>query len=454
MNSPLHDPGGMEYKGRGIPYTLKTLRRTIMKKHFKYTPVALAVAALVASPLAFAGEYNGDEVSTSKTVTDKNVDFDHSVNFDRVDIDIEKDFTYEENVDVEINVSNPDLEGGTTTYSRAIVDTKQSNMENEVQNGQGNGPSYMPTLDEGDDVAESVEGFRGHYNGSGHSNEITIDNNALRDASGNIGVNLADGDYNQQQNSAALAAADAASVFGVADAQAHSSQDNELNDTWNYGASNTVTIGNNALRNATGNIGVNIATGTGNQQKNNLAGATTSGGVGLAMVTMDQESDRNYTHNQGTEVHRYDVSFHGGSIELDGTYNGISDQVGDLFPDLWSNDPGDDPVHGTNNPGPTGHADFDSAAQGAVDRPQEAPDGSVSNGGALSFNEAGDIELSGSYSGGAIRFWNDIIASSNSITISNNALRGATGNIGVNIAAGTGNQQNNSLAISSGAGDF
>jgi len=394
-----------------------------MKTKLKYTPIALAVAALMASPLTFAS--GNDHTITAKADLELNIDVDVTVSKNKLDIDIEKDFTHNENVNIGVEgFINPNA------YSRAIVNDTQRNLLNNVDN-------------------------------INHDNGATVDGNALSGASGNIGANVAAGDNNQQDNSAAIAVADAEMTFGAADAQSHSSQDGEFNSTINSGNTNTAGVGGNAFQNATGNIGANVTAGNNNQQKNNLAVSVSTGSVGLAMVTSEQESNRNFTLNEGSVVLLESGGEFSGEQGLSGTYEGISDQVGDLYPDIWDNNPGDSPVHGTTVPGPTQHADFDSEAQGAVDRPVAVDtngDGDtddlneVSNGGAFSFNEAGNIELSGSFSGSFSSFQEVFLPSSNDASLSGNAFSGASGNIGVNIASGTGNQQVNSLSLSASTG--
>lgn len=381
-----------------------------MKKQIKYTPIALAVAALMASPLVFANEKNGndDTVITAKVDLELNLDADITTSSSNLDINIEKDFDYDETVDITVEgVINP------TSYSRAIVNDTQRNLLNKAKN-------------------------------INHSNDATATDDAMSGADGNIGVNVAAGDNNQQDNSAAIAAADAEMTFGASDAQSHSAQDGELNRTKNIGNTNTAGASGNAFMNASGNIGANFAAGNNNQQKNNLSVSVSTGGVGLAMVTSEQESNRNRTLNKGSVVTLRGGSEFSGTQSLSGRYVGTSDQIGDLYPDIWSNDPGDSPVHGTNNPGPVGHADFDSVAQGAQDL--------NGDGGAFAFNEVGTITLSGTFSGSSSSFQQVFLPSSNDASLSGSAFSGASGNIGVNIASGTGNQQVNSLSLSASTG--
>ncbi|MDT8404373.1 hypothetical protein [Sulfuriflexus sp.] len=386
-----------------------------MNKQFKYAPLALAMAALFASPLAFAnGEGNGqghdtDTISTSKTDTEVNTDVDTSTSSQSLAVNIEKSVSLDEEVDVYVEADLiPDA------YSRALVDDTQTNLLNEAEN----------------------------FN---HDNNATASGDSMSNASGNIGANVAAGDNNQQDNAAAIAAADAELTFGMADAQVHASQDGEFNYTLNEGVTNTAGAIDNAFQGASGNVGANFAAGNNNQQKNNLAVSVSSGGVGLAMVTSEQESDRNYTSNTGSVVRLESGGELSGTQELSGTYTGTSDQIGNVYPDIWANNPGDGPdVHPTDEPGPVGHFDLDTATQGGSDLNDD--------GGALAFNEQGDITLSGTFSGSFSSFQDVFLPSSNDASLSGSAFSGASGNIGVNIAAGTGNQQNNSLSISASTG--
>ncbi len=459
--------------------------------NFKHTTLALAVAALAASPAAWAETSNsepnggkGDDFAFSaKADLELNIDTDISTSKDNVDVNIEKDVSLDEDVDINVRANlRPN------SYSRAMTDNKQRNNNNYGDNSRG-------PLD----------------------NNAEASGKALQNASGNVGLNVVAGDNNQQDNAAALAAADAGFVFGMADAQVHSWQDGEFNETYNSGVANTASMSNRVGQNARGNIGVNMAAGNNNQQRNNLAAAVSGGMASTAMVTVDQESNRNTTVNQGrvdvykdtTRVTMYgsmggyyvggESGYYRGSERGSyygsergyyrgsergyyrgserGSYKGISDQVGDLYVDNWD---GREHTGGPSH----GHSDFDRYAQGAVDRNND--------GGAFSFNEngtyygsesgryygseggryygseggryygseggryagyeAGYQALAGTFTGYVTTTRVIYSPAVNTASISGKVLQNARGNIGVNIAAGTGNQQNNSLAISASRG--
>jgi hypothetical protein len=125
------------------------------------------------------------------------------------------------------------------------------------------------------------------------------------------------------------------------------------------------------------------------------------------------------------------VTLNGG---FEGQYQGQSDQIGNVYPDIWT---GDSHPDGRSD----GHFDLDSDTQGGSDL--------NGDGGALAFNEAGSLGLQGSVSGfiPVVAGFQAPVTNNASL---NNSLNGASGNVGVNIAAGGGNQQSNSLAVAVG----
>jgi hypothetical protein len=272
-------------------------------------------------------------------------------------------------------------------------------------------------------------------------NEAT-DNDAavtgsLGGASGNVGVNVAAGDNNQQANAAAISTADAFFVFGVpvhatADATINVTQRSQGNSLSNYSTPNNASLSDSA-GGASGNVGINIAAGNYNQQKNDMAVASSEEAVSAdASVTVSQVSKGNETDNYATLEYggqQVTLSLNGG-----GTYEGQSDQIGDVYPDIWNGD-----AHPAG--GQIGHMDLDSDTQGGSDLNDD--------GGALAFNEAGSLDLDGTVSGflPVVVGFNQAVANNASLS---NSLGGVSGNVGVNIAAGGGNQQSNSLAIAAG----
>ena len=382
-------------------------------KTFQKAPLALAISALLMAPAAMAGERGGNDFET--------------------DSDIDSEFTNDIDVDLDYDASTHKrigVFGGSffydPNYSGATVDSKQLLDNN-------------------------------HAYQTGVNNNATLGGNALSNAAGNIGANVAAGDNNQQANDAALSSSDAATVFGQA--SSFSAQSSSNNMTMVKGSPNNALVGGNALRGASGNIGVNVAAGIGNAQHNSLAAAVnTASGSADATTGGVQATYDNATMSMGSKVrltsgsaYRERISLSGGYAGvgggvMGGSYQGTSDQIGNVYPDTWSG-----PGHTGGNS--TGHIDLDNEAQGAQDL--------NGDGGALAFNEegnfrgglgfveAGVIGLSGTAAGHSFQ-WKDVYRTqNNNATLGGNALAGAVGNIGVNVAAGVSNLQRNSLSIAS-----
>jgi len=142
----------------------------------------------------------------------------------------------------------------------------------------------------------------------GGANSATV-NATGNGITGNVGINVASGTGNAQGNEAALASlADAAEVF--ASAQTFSTQVSAVNANLalltNNGASLT-----DSVNGVTGNVGVNIAGGSGNMQDNQLAASARTGmvrGSGavakasgsnqqMVSMTLNGDLDFNMTNN-------------------------------------------------------------------------------------------------------------------------------------------------------------
>lgn len=113
----------------------------------------------------------------------------------------------------------------------------------------------------------------------GTTNSAEISGSAFNSVSGNLGVNQASGDNNEQLNQLS-----AASAKNVSYAVATSTLDQEWsgngvdNEPGGLGwcsylqpTTNTTTLSGTVIANASGNVGINQAAGTGNMQSNSLA---------------------------------------------------------------------------------------------------------------------------------------------------------------------------------------
>ncbi|WP_322629298.1 hypothetical protein, partial [Halothiobacillus sp.] len=207
-----------------------TRRIDPMKTQIKMTLIASAIAALVSAP-AMAATHKNVNINITKNVTDNIVNNDVR--------------------DIRVNAE----------AAAKAVDT-QLITENSVTNTKLTNDSKI-----GDNVGSS--------------------------ASGNIGMNVAAGDTNVQDNAAALSAVDAGFVFGQSTAAVTVGQANIGNTTMNSGVMNTASIGNSAFQSASGNIGVNVASGTGNGQKNTMAASVSTARVANASINSTQISAGN-----------------------------------------------------------------------------------------------------------------------------------------------------------------
>lgn len=397
----------------------------MMITKFKATPVALAVAALFASPLAFAND-NGDGDGVR-------ISYQNEAN-----VELKTEWKLENDVEVEGRVA---VRGTIpiAAESGALVDTKQQSTGHTV----------------GNNIVD---------------NDAVVGDNALNGAQGNIGLNVSAGDNNAQSNDAALSAVDAAQVF--ANAQSFGYQKAAGNGTVNFATRNRAALVGNALQGAQGNIGVNITAGNSNVQANALsASVNDSSTLAKASSYTNQYSADNRTANVGATIQFANVlnvnlgaSLNGGySGSGSGTYTGTNAgstgaayQMNNFYLDSWS---GALPhPSGTE----TGHLDMDNAIQNAVANPLRSGVGGIafdivtprtSESGELGFNESGNVALQGTVSGQIVFLQTEFRPHINTAVMGGNALSGAQGNIGVNISAGTNNLQRNSLAISAARGN-
>ena len=404
------------------------------------TLLALAIATLFGATTAYAGEHDnqrhrGDPGSSG-------VQFDKKVKLE-TNIDVSGDPRVRGNIDID-------------SAAIAIVDNAQSNGGNSGTN-------------------ENL------------SNSASAGDNVAQGAAGNIGVNIGAGDNNQQDNAAALSATDASFAFGMADGEVFVNQQGAYNDTMNVGVTNAAGLDGNAFQGAAGNLGVNVTSGNNNQQKNAMAASVATTRFAQATVSSNQASAHNTVSNAGFvqqyndtvqvslsgDVSGYSLGYGVGGYEgsSHGSYSGTSslsltgtaDQIGNVYPDIWSNSPTDDPTHAHPGNGFVGHFDLDTDTQGGSDlngdggalafgvnaQGQGTEQGSTYSRehGKLGFVELSADDLYADLSGSVVTTRWVINDATNTASLSGNAFQYASGNIGINVSAGTGNQQANSLAM-------
>lgn len=236
--------------------------------------------------------------------------------------------------------------------------------------------------------------------------------NSLNGSNGNMGANVAAGDGNQQDNVAAIATADEKFIFGSAVALSSATQNNTDNSVTNRSTQNNASL-NNAGNNGSGNIGINVAAGNFNQQKNNLAIAVSAGRVATAAAAANQTSTGLDVDNKADRVNKVvDLK---GSFKASGSYKGTG--------------------YGTIEGDKKGH---DDKYGGGKDKDQK-----------FTFKEQGSVELAGYWTQQVLTKdgWKNPVVNNATMT---NSMNGFSGNGGSNVAAGVGNQQSNSLSIAAG----
>ena len=173
------------------------------------------------------------------------------------------------------------------------------------------------------------------------SNQGTINeaemNQSGEGSSGNVGINVAAGNGNQQDNAAAIANAGSESsldnsfVFGMASATADVVQTSDNNRVDNYSTQSSAVMSGSASG-AEGNIGINIAGGDLNQQKNTMAIANTGAPLGNATATASAEQGGPglVVNNSADRTYRVDTititTSASGSSSRDGTFNSTDDR--------------------------------------------------------------------------------------------------------------------------------
>jgi hypothetical protein len=323
-----------------------------------------------------------------------------------------------------------------------------------------------------------------------HQNNASVNDNSLNNAQGNVGVNMSAGDNNIQSNELAIAAQDATNVFGMATAQVMFDQGSFGNVAINKPANNNASISNNVLNGAQGNVGVNVSAGDGNVQRNAAALSSGHNNVAIATVSTEQKNAGNFTLNKGEVLSWGTAAKTSGTVtqqtaSLDASFNasfnadGSFSKSGGSYHSSTNTTSSDDQNTLNVTATTTGTGSVASASK-SVNDPMSVSV-TVSNGGSATATATSDVnsslkttddrssswgknkQFSKSFtaSGAVQAASNEILGcvttqyvpvpqnilwSTNNANLSNNVLNGASGNVGVNIAAGTNNLQENIMA--------
>lgn len=250
----------------------------------QYTLIAIALGAIFATS-AFA---QGDDADIySNTYLNNDVDVSGSVEVrGNIRVNSESSAIVDQDQITQDNWSLGDGDHDADMTDNAL-NAAQGNVGVNVATGVGNAQANDTALSsvDGERVFASAMVFSNqasyfNYASSNQSDtyySATLDGDALADAMGNIGVNVAAGVGNGQTNAMA---ASVNSSGTIATATADSEQDAWMNTlATDYDLDTFATLGSNALSNAQGNIGANVAAGVGNLQHNGLSIATASCGT-------------------------------------------------------------------------------------------------------------------------------------------------------------------------------
>jgi hypothetical protein len=286
---------------------------------------------------------------------------------------------------------------------------KGPTLEELLQIGAGAGAAVIDTQYSGGNIVGN----------QGTKNDAHIDSSG-NGSNGNIGMNNAGGDGNQQDNAAALATADESFIFGSAVAATSATQTNAGNSVANYSSTASASL-NNVGNNGSGNLGVNNAAGDFNQQKNNLAIAVSGGRVAQSAAAANQTTTGLNVGNYGTQTYKKDT--------LTGTVSAVG-----VFGAVGTATTKDDD-HGHSG--------------GGYGNNDKGHGGSGGKGQTSDFVAVGVFGLAGVTTQQVLTpdgWKNPVVNSANVTNVGNNF----SGNSGYNNAAGVGNQQSNSLSIAAG----
>ena len=265
--------------------------------------LALALSAAIAAP-AFAQD---DAVTQTNTYLWNEIEVKGKVKVEgTIDVDAESAATVDQDQVIGLNRSVGDGDHTARINGDALRRADGNigvNLASGVGNAQSNDAAISTITRDGGNGNDKKGGDDDHDNGkkndagamatamvfstqgtggnSAESNEwgtnytAELEGNALQNVQGNIGLNIAAGVGNGQSNGMAAAVADGARIAKATSDSEQGTIFNELDSS--CGDLDLLAhIGGSALQNASGNIGVNVASGVGNLQHNGLAIASSN----------------------------------------------------------------------------------------------------------------------------------------------------------------------------------
>ncbi|WEL80223.1 hypothetical protein P0D95_19490 [Pseudomonas sp. CBSPCAW29] len=187
--------------------------------------------------------------------------------------------------DTQVSKDNKFDDTKTTNNASATgsLNGHSGNLGANAASGSGNEQDNAAAITSSADDAASVfaiadiyqESSNNKFDNKGTQNNASL-NNSANNSSGNTGVNVAAGQGNQQKNNLAIVTADGNNV-AASNTEQQSLDNHFLNaaaTTHGYGGQSTYVSNNASLNNSgnygSGNIGLNVSAGSGNQQSNTL----------------------------------------------------------------------------------------------------------------------------------------------------------------------------------------
>lgn len=231
-----------------------------MKCKMIVSPLAFALTAVIASTAAYATDYN--TTGASAIVNDTQLNYNNDV--------LNKATENTATIDDSLNGA-----AGNVGANVAAGDNNQQANASAIATADAFFVfGYGAGLEANASIGVTQHAYDNNLVNYGTQNNASVVDSG-DNVQGNVGINVAAGNFNQQKNDMAIASSEQAFT---AEASVYVLQQSNANITdnfgWGYYQSSPVVNNaslSNSLNNASGNVGVNIAAGGGNQQSNTLA---------------------------------------------------------------------------------------------------------------------------------------------------------------------------------------
>ncbi len=306
-----------------------------------------------------------------------------------------------------------DAVGNIGVNQAAGISNQQNNTLDLASVSQGNAQSAQANVNTNQAQANSWAGQM-----DSGANVVGMAGQALKNAAGNIGVNMAAGAFNQQQNGASIVSVKNVKTLS-AKVNTKQKLDSVFNLSTNNPAGNQTGLQHDVLRNASGNIGVNEASGLSNQQSNSTALSTgDKSSTATATVATTQILSKS-NNSEGLGYYKFGRTFAGGP---QANHADVSDALRDAAGNI-----------GVNIASGTSNQQSNSLAIAASKNSSKSATRAIATGAVVQKTE-GNLEY-------------DLSGAHDSSLVHGNAARSAVGNVGINVATGGMNQQSNGLAL-------